>query len=233
MSKACDSSRGALLRRVLSLIIPIAAIPAVILLSATLFRDRSYMFTAVFVVLLSCLPFLLDFERGSGNAARAAMLAVLVAASVGGRCIFAAIPHFKPVAAVVIITGIYLGPSSGFLCGALTAILSNIVFGQGSWTPFQMFAWGIVGLLAGLSARLLKKSVLLTAGYGALAGILFSLLMDVYTVLWWGNGFSLSRYLTAAVPVTATYAVSNALFLLLLTRPIGLLLERVTKKHGI
>src|SRR5690625_7953059 len=78
------------------------------------------------------------------------VFAVLIALSSISRVLFAPIPVFKPVSAIVILTAIYFGAEAGFLVGALTALLSNIYFGQGPWTPFQMFAWGIIGLIAGL-----------------------------------------------------------------------------------
>lgn len=165
-----------------------------------------------------------------------AVLAAMTALSVLGRFLFYAVPHFKPVTAMVVICGIYLGAESGFLCGALTAILSNILFGQGPWTPFQMMVWGIIGFLAGVLARQLKKSRAALFLYGALAGVLFSFLMDIWTVLWWDGKFSLSRYIAAivsAAPVTAVYALSNVLFLSVLITPIGKKLERLVTKYGI
>lgn len=88
------------------------------------------------------------------------ILSVMVALSVLGRFAFSVLPHFKPVTAIVVIAGMYLGAESGFLCGALSAVLSNIMFGQGPWTPFQMFSWGLIGLLAAFFSVSLKKASL-------------------------------------------------------------------------
>lgn len=164
------------------------------------------------------------------------ILSVMVALSVLGRFAFSVLPHFKPVTAIVVIAGMYLGAESGFLCGALSAVLSNIMFGQGPWTPFQMFSWGLIGLLAAFFSVSLKKSKLALAVFGVFSGIIFSLLMDGWTVLWAEGTFSASRYLAfvvSALPVTAIYAVSNVLFLLVLAVPIGGKLDRVIKKYGI
>jgi hypothetical protein len=60
------------------------------------------------------------------------------------------VPQFKPVAALVIIAGVSLGPETGFIVGVLTAFVSNFIFGQGPWTPWQAFAFGLIGFLAGL-----------------------------------------------------------------------------------
>lgn len=211
-------------------------IPAVILLGVTVFRDRVYNWISLCVALLACLPFFLSFERGRTNTGRVVILAVMVALSVLGRSLFAGIPFFKPVTAMVVIAGIYLGAECGFLCGALSALLSNMLFGQGPWTPFQMLSWGVIGLLAALLAKPLKKSRLLLCLFGIFAGFLFSMGMDVWTTFSLDGFFRLSRYLALtvnALPVTVTYAVSNVVFLLLLARPIGEKLARVITKYGI
>lgn len=87
-----------------------------------------------------------------------ALIAVMTAMSVAGRFVFAALPGFKPVTAVVVLCGMYLGADAGFICGALSALISNCYFGQGPWTPFQMLVWGIIGLVAGLSGKQLQKA---------------------------------------------------------------------------
>ncbi len=211
-------------------------IPGVFLISFSLFGGRAYLFISLAVALLSCVPFFLSFERKKANAPRMAILAVMVALSVLGRFLFAAVPHFKPVAAIVVITGMYLGAEAGFLCGALSALLSGFLFGQGPWTPFQMVTWGVIGFLAALLSAPLIRSRLLLGVYGVFAGFLFSAMMDVYTVLSIDGVFSFPRYFAAfltALPVTAVYCVSNVLFLLILARPIGEKLMRIRQKYGV
>lgn len=122
------------------------------------------------------------------------MLAVMTALSVAGRFIFAPIPFFKPVTAMVVIAGMYFGAEFGFLTGALSAVISNFYFGQGAWTPFQMFSWGIIGFIAGiLSSRLIRSKIILVI-YGALAGVVYSLIMDIWTVLWMDGMFNPARF---------------------------------------
>jgi len=211
-------------------------IPLAVLLGVTAFRDRAYIWIALCVCLLACVPFFLSFEKRQSDTKRLMILAAMTAISVAGRALFYPLAHFKPVAAAVIITGMYLGGEAGFMCGALSALLSNFIFGQGPWTPFQMFSWGVIGLLAGIMSKRLKKSLVLTCIFGALAGVLYSLLMDIWTVLWQDGGFSAQLYLaaiTAAAGVTAVYAVSNVVFLLLLARPVGNKLQRLITKYGL
>ena len=97
---------------------------------------------SVLMVLLTCGVMLLRIEHRAWQAGELVVLAVLVAMTVAGRLAFAWTQSIKPVASLVILTGLYLGRESGFLCGALGALLSNCYFGQGMWTPFQMLKIG-------------------------------------------------------------------------------------------
>lgn len=211
-------------------------IPAVVLGGALIFRDRQYAYITLCVAVLSCLPFFLHFERSANDVKRLILIAVMVALSVAGRMLFAPLQHFKPVTALVIITAMYFGSEAGFLTGALSAVLSNFYFGQGPWTPFQMFSWGMIGFFSGLLAPLLRRSHIALCIWGGIGGVLYSFLMDIWTVLWADGYFNLPRYFAAiasAVPVTAVYVVSNILFLLVLAKPIGKLLARMKTKYAL
>ena len=85
------------------------------------------------------------------------VISVLAAIGVAGRAAFFMVPSFKPVAAIVILTGISFGGEAGFLVGSLTMLISNMFMGQGPWTPWQMFAFGMIGFLAGI---LYQKGIL-------------------------------------------------------------------------
>lgn len=213
----------------------ILVVPAVVLLGSTVFGSKQYAFLSLAVAVLACIPFFLTFERREGGSIRLVLIAVLTALSVLGRLLFAVLPGFKPVTAMVILTAMYFGSEAGFLTGALTAVLSNFYFGQGPWTPFQMFAWGMVGLLAGIFATRLRASRVTLCIFGALSGVVYSALMDIWTVLWADGSFVFSRYLAAIVSsagYTAIYCVSNVIFLLLLAKPIGGKLQRICEKYG-
>ena len=114
------------------------AIPLTVVLGSTVFGGKQYAFLSLAVAILACIPFFLSFERGESGGIRLVLVAVLTALSVLGRLLFAVLPGFKPVTAMVILTAMYFGSEAGFLTGALTAVLSNFYFGQGPWTPFQI-----------------------------------------------------------------------------------------------
>ncbi|MBO4400063.1 MAG: ECF transporter S component [Lachnospiraceae bacterium] len=224
------------MKKVFTFLLLAVLIPAVVIGGAIVFRERFYAWIALSVAVLSVIPLLYAFERRESTAKEMMVLAVLIALSVIGRVVFAAIPGFKPVTAVTIIVAVAFGGEAGFTVGSLSAVVSNFYFGQGPWTPFQMFAWGILGLIAGLCRGVLKKHPLLLYAYGALAGIVYSVTMDVWTVLWAEGAFVPKEYaaaVIAALPLTAVYAVSNVVFLLLLAKPVGKKLERIKKKEGL
>lgn len=220
------------LRRAIRRAVPFVVVPALALSGAVLTERGQYALVISLVCAASFLLFAAGFERKKTGSRRLVVVSIMTALAVAGRFI----PLVKPVAALTIISALYLGGEAGFLTGALTALISNFYFGQGPWTPFQMMAWGLVGLTAGLLAEPLRKKRALLLLYGALAGIGYSMIMDVWTVLWYGQGFRLTLYLAAlvtALPHTALYAASNVLFLALLARPFGEKLERLRVKYGI
>lgn len=225
------------LKTIICIAIVFVLIPAALFAGVTIFNDRNYMLVSAFVALLSCLPFFIAFEASKNTGRELVVIAVMCAISVVGRLIFAPIPGFKPVTAVVIITGAVLGAEAGFIAGAMTALCSNIFFGQGPWTPFQMFSWGIIGFISGLIFfKRQKKNLVFIIIAGMLFGVLFSLLMDIWTTVSVSGEFIVNEYIAcviAAIPVTIEYAVSNAVFLAVLFNPFNKKLERIKTKYGV
>ncbi len=220
------------LRNAIKITVPFVIIPLVTILGTLAFNEKKHIIISLAVALLSLLLFAAGFEKKSTGTRRMVIVAVMTALCFAGRFI----PFLKPVAALTIITALYLGGEAGFLVGSLSAVLSNFYFGQGPWTAFQMLAWGLIGLLAGIFAEKLLKSNVLLLLYGAFTGVAYSFIMDIWTVLWYNQGFNIKLYraaLVSAVPYTASYAVSNVLFLFLLAKPFGEKLERIKIKYGI
>ena len=207
------------------------------LFDAFLWFRGQYRLAFPLLAFLLTLPALIIFEWRRSGARELAAIAVMTGISVVGRVLFAPLPGFKPVSAVVILTGLSFGPLAGFMTGAATALLSNFFFGQGPWTAFQMFAWGAVGFLAGLFSRSrLRKNPLLLGFLGVLGGVLFSALTDLWTTVAATGTLLPAAYLTflaSGLPFTVLYAVSNVLFLLVLTRPILRKTDRLKQKYGL
>lgn len=106
------------------------------------------------IMIVSLAFFYWGFEQGKTSSREIALIAVLGAAAAVGRVPFAALPNIQPTTFIVIVTGFVFGPRVGFMVGATAALVSNFFLGQGPWTPWQMFAWGLAGVSAGIVHRL-------------------------------------------------------------------------------
>ncbi|MGD9604876.1 MAG: ECF transporter S component [Bacilli bacterium] len=225
------------MKKIFSSLIMFVGIPVVLLIGYFLYKDSQYEIISMIIALLACLPFFIHFEKKTNDARQLVLVAIFIAISVVSRIIFSALPGFKPVAAFTIIIAIAYGKEMGFMVGALTAVLSNMYFGHGPWTPFQMFAWGLVGFVAGWLFQYpkLKKTWIIIL-YGALSGIAFSMILDIWTALSVDDAFIFKRYLlfiASSFPMMMTYVVSNCLFLLILEKPLITKLERIKHKFGL
>ena len=224
--------QNARLRTLLRYLIPFLLIPAVVAVSAFVFAGQRYLIVSLGIAVLALLLFMTGFERRNIGSRRMVLTAIMTALAVFGRFI----PLFKPITAICVMTAVYLGAEAGFFCGALSVLISNIWFGQGPWTPFQMLGFGLIGLFAGYLSKWLERSLAAMLIYGVLAGVAYSMIMDVWTVLWYAGGFEPALYLAAivsAIPFTLLYAVSNVIFLLILRKPVGHKLQRVKIKYGV
>ena len=149
--------KSARLRKALRLLIPFALMPALIALGIVAFRQKRYALVSLMASLLAFLLFAAGFEKKRTGSRRLIIVSIMVALSVAGRFI----PVLKPVSALTTLCGMYLGGEAGYLCGALSAVISNFYFGQGPWTPFQMQALGLIGFAAGALHTPIQKNRLL------------------------------------------------------------------------
>lgn len=221
-------------KKIINYFILLIIIPALVISGCIIFREKQYAFVSAAVTILACGVFLLSFEKKEHSAQKLTIIAALTAICIVSRIIFTPLQGFKPVTAIIIISSLHFGAESGFMVGAMTALISNFYLSQGPWTPFQMLTWGLIGFFAGLLSERLKKNKAWLLIYGAIAGILFSMLMDIYSVLWYDGGFNLSRYIASVISsirFTVIYAISNVIFLLILANPIEKKLERIKDKY--
>ena len=224
--------RNKQIRDVLRIVLPFIVMPGLVLLSALVFSGKQHLIVSIGMACMALIFFLTGFEKRKTGGRRMVIVSVMTALCIVGRFI----PLFKPITALTIITAMYLGGEAGFLTGALSAALSNFYFGQGPWTPFQMLAWGFIGLIAGWLAEPLKKHRVLLLIFGVVAGAAYSLIMDVWNVLWYAGGLDWSLYaasVATALPHTLLYAVSNFVFLYFLAKPFGEKMARVKVKYGV
>lgn len=222
------------------------AAAAAILLSALLIdagvfllEDRRYMLISVGIMILSFVPFAVMFEGKKPRAREITVTAVMIAIAVAGRAAFFMLPQFKPMTAVVIITGIALGGETGFAVGAMSALVSNMFMGQGPWTPWQMFALGVIGFISGLifSDKNFEKKKFLVGVYGFFSAfVIYGFIVDTsaaaMTVYRPDFQAFLAVYL-AGVPFNLIHGTATFIFLIIIGSPMIRKLARIKKKFGI
>ena len=149
------------------------------------------------------------------------------------------IPSFKPIAAIVIITGISFGGEAGFLVACMIMMISNMFFGQGPWTPWQMFSYGLIGFLAGILYQkgILKAKKLHLCLYGFLSIMfIWGGIMNPASVLM-SYGYltkeSVIAFYISGAPVDLVQATSTVFFLWFLSKPLLEKLERIKRKYGL
>jgi energy-coupling factor transport system substrate-specific component len=159
------------------------------------------------------------YERAQPSSRVLALVATLAALAALGRIAFAPLPSVKPTTDIVLVSGAALGGAPGFAVGALAALASNLFFGQGPWTPWQMAAWGSVGVGGALLARVAgpRPGRLTLAAACGLAGLWFGAIMNVSTWVTFTGDRSLAAYGAisgAALPFDVAHAAANVAFAL-------------------
>ncbi len=244
-------------RHTLSILLEVVALfatPIILAVEMIYFPD----FTAassIILAIISVALFMLSFETQKPSVAKLVPTAVFSALGAAGRIAFALLAYVKPVSAVAIFAGAFLGRHAGFLVGALSALLSNVFFGQGSWTPWQMYAWGLVGYLGGLLATFTpahstaaghealsqgekphKLPPFLLMAWAFISGPFFGLVMNVYFVIGFVHPLTLESALlafAASVPLDLTHGVATLIFLILLWLPWQTSVDRILTKYNL
>jgi energy-coupling factor transport system substrate-specific component len=173
----------------------------------------------------------LAYERSRPTARMTAVVGTLAAVAALGRDAFVALPDVKPITAMTLVVGYALGPIPGFTVGAIGMLASNIVLGQGPYTPWQMVAWGLVGLagagLGRLSGRRLGRVELALAC--AIMALVAKEIMNLYTWTLGASHTPAAFFITAgqALPYDITDVVASFLFGLAFGPELARLLGRV------
>lgn len=226
-------------RTIIALFMVLIAVPLTIYCGVFFLGDRKYYFISLLLLLETMLPFVFVFESKKPQAREVVIIAVLCAIGVVGRAAFFMLPQFKPVVAVVIISGVCFGGETGFMVGAVTAFTSNMLFGQGTWTPWQMFAFGITGFIAGILFRkgLLRKKRSSLCIFGALTTFFVcGFILDTGSALMWQAKptiKSMMTYYTTGIPFNIIHATATSFFLWFASEPMIEKLDRIKIKYGL
>ena len=226
-------------RTTLASVLSLLLVPLTIFIGIVYFGKKSYGVVSILVLLECMAPGALIFEGRKPKARELVLIAALCALAVAGRAALFMLPGFKPVAALVILSGVAFGGETGFLVGAMSMLTSNVLFGQGPWTPFQMFAMGLIGFLAGVSFQkgLLRAGRAPLAIFGAVSVVLvYGGIMNPASAILYQPNLSLSvlkAYYLTGFPFDLVHAAATALFLWFGAEPMLEKLERVKRKYGL
>ena len=226
----------------LSRILRLVELPAllVVLLILAVFMASDIRATAALTLLSVVLVIVLmlgSIELSHPALRQILPVVVCAAVAAAGRVLFAPFPDVKPVTAICIVAGAVLGRQAGFTVGALAALASNFFFGQGAWTPWQMYAWGLIGYLSAIfSERGLLESKRSALVWGFAAAILFGLIMDAMHIVGYVRPFTwpgAAAALAASLPLDALHGVATMAFLAFIWDPWRRQLKRVLAKYGL
>ncbi len=175
-----------------SLLLPGILIALIIL--AYFYPQQLSQLSGLLSLLLLALLFLQLFfyyERKISGSKEVATISILGAFSAAARIPFAAIPSVQPCTFIILVSGYVFGPLAGFMVGAETALLSNFFLGQGPWTPWQMFAWGLAGIIGWLFRKIAKGNRYehyLFIIVGILSAYLYGVIMNLsYWLMYMGT----------------------------------------------
>ena len=229
------SLKGPLLATLVILLL----IPLTIYIGVSFFGNRKYYFISILIILETIVAFCAVFEKRKPKAREIVVISVLCAIAVAGRSAFFMLPQFKPVVALIIISGICFGGEAGFLIGAVTGFVSNFFFGQGPWTPWQMFTLGLIGFVAGLCFQkgLLRKNRISMSIFGFIVTIvLYGGIMNPSSVIMWQGHITKEMLVSSYVvgfPFDIVHGISTAVFLWFISKPMIEKLERIKIKYGL
>jgi len=217
--------------------VAIAACIPLTVFSPKIFGSRGYYLAAFCFALLTLCSVFMTFEKSSAGTIKMSVIAVMCAMAIGGRVVFAGVPFVKPVAAIVILSGVALGPQAGFMTGALSMLVSNFMFSHGPWTVWQMLAFGLTGRISGIAFHK-RKNLQHPVGLAIFSAICYVMItgpvMDLSGIFAYSMGGkkSLAVTLLAGLPVNITSAAATAVFMLMLAKPVLKKLNRIIVKYG-
>ena len=236
-----DTTR--IVRVLRALEVPLIAAVPVAMVGAVALGLRSPAPLLMGVALTALAVFFAGFEVSRPALRQIMPTVVLAALAAAGRILFAPVPDFKPVSAIAVIAGAALGPRSGFMVGSLAALSSNFFFGQGMWTPWQMYAWGLVGYLGGIAGRAgvlaradgrPRRAALIVMGFASAA--VYAAVINAYDIIGFVQPLTfagIAARLAAAAPFDIMHGLATAVFLVALFGPWTRRIGHVVRRYGL
>ncbi len=224
---------------VLSILMVLIIIPLTVYYGLNFFGERKYYFISLLIALESLVLSIFKFENRKTKSGEIVVMAFMCAIAVISRVVFYMVPGVKPIIAIIIIGGLSLGKENGFMIGVFSALVSNMIFGQGFWTPYQMFAYGISGYIFGVLSEkniIIKNRVLLSLSGAFVSFFVCGVLLDISSALTWQPNINVHQfipYIVMGIPFNLILSISTFVFLYILSNPMLKKLERIKEKFDI
>ena len=194
---------------------------------------------AAVICVIAMIPFFAVYERRRHLVAHLTIVASVTAVAVISRAAFFALPQIKPVAAVCVIAGIVFGAHTGFICGALAMLASNIIFGQGPWTPCQMLGLGLTAFICALifrNRRLRSSRIALALISGVVTFAVYGLIVDIQSVLFYVSDYNIASCLAvfaSGAPMNAIFGATTGVIMALIGKNATERLDHIRVKYGL
>lgn len=202
--------------------------------------EDAYIWFSIGLIFLAIVFFIFRFETRKVEPRELVLLAVLASIAAVGRIPFASLPSVQPTTFVIMMSGYVYGAESGFVIGAVAALASNMILGQGPWTPWQMVAWGLVGLTAGwLKNTFIMQHKWGQILFGVIWGYLFGWIMNLWgflAIIQSGGAYTWKAfivYMIGSATFDTFHAISNIFFLLVFGGIWIKILSRFKRKYGL
>lgn len=219
------------------IIIIIGLLLALSIIPENPFYNMNWALFSGIMIGLIILVFFWRFEKSGMNSKEITLIATMASLAAISRIPFAAIMSLQPSTFIVMITGYVFGPHMGFMVGALTALVSNFFLGQGPWTPWQMFCWGMCGVAAALLADKCKGlNLVLFTILGGLCGYFFGWIMNIWHWVAFVYPLTLKTFIAtyaASVPFDTLHALGNIIFSIIFGKSFYYVLLRFRKKNSL
>lgn len=226
-------------RTILATVLILVAIPITIAFGIFVLEDRKFYFVSMLIIIYTMIPFFMIFEKRKPQPRELVVISVLAGIAVAGRAAFFMLPQFKPLVAIVIISGVCFGGEAGFLVGAVSGFVSNFFIRQGPWTPWQMFAFGIIGFIAGILFKRgkLKKNRLGLCIYGGVSTFaICGPILNTASVFMIYSKFSFKAWIAClftGIPFDLVHGAATVFFLFIISQPMIEKLDRIKIKYGL
>lgn len=222
---------------IISFVVLFILVPIIIFISQS--NNSNYLLPSFMIIFVSFLPFVYIFEKKKIRVREIVLISSMSAIAVLGRIVFFFVPQIKATSAIIIVSAATLGSEVGFLIGVVSAFVSNFFFGQGSYTIWQMFAFGMVGFLSGIifkSARIKNNRILVCIIGFILTFLVYGGIVNFHSLVLYTSKINFESFKAVyllSLPFDFIHALSTSVFLWFIQRPFFEKIDRIKEKYGI